>query len=149
MIRQDMRARWNVLVQVFDEATGEVLEEQRVHNIVTTVGLTEIGRRVALIAPPGEDQFAVGDGDTAPTLNDTALENQLYLGQISRAEGGASGSVFRFVLPSTELDGSTIKEVGLFTSEGLMIARAVLATPQTKTAGKGIAFIWQWTFANA
>jgi len=49
-----MRARWNVLVQVFDEATGEVLEEQRVHNIVTTVGLTEIGRRVALIAPPGK-----------------------------------------------------------------------------------------------
>lgn len=149
MIRQDMRARWNVLVQVFDEATGEVLEEQRVHNIVTTLGLIEIGRRVALISPPGEDRFAVGDGDTTPTVNDIALINELYKGQISKAEGGASGSALRFVLPSTVLDGSTIKEVGLLTAEDILIARAILDTPITKTASKGVAFAWSWLFANA
>ena len=145
----DLKCRWNVLVQELDAETGEVISEQRTHNIVTTAGLAEIGRRVALIAPSGEDQFAAGSGDATPAVDDTALETQEYIGNISAAEGGASGSVFRFVLPSTECNGDTLTEVGLFTVDDVLIARALLETKIEKTSGKAVAFVWTWTFANA
>ena len=137
------------MVQEIDTVTGAVIAEQRTHNIVTTAGLAEIGKRVALIAPEGEDQFVVGSGDNTPVVGDTALETEEYRANISAAEAGAATSTFRFVLPSTECNGDTISEVGLLQYDDTLLARAVLSSPVSKTSGKAVAFVWTWTFANA
>lgn len=148
-VTSDLEMKWNVRVLELDAETGEVISEQHTHNIVTTAGLAEIGKRVALIAPEGEDQFVVGTGNNTPVVGDTALETETYRANISAAEAGVASSTFRFVVPSTECNSTTLKEVGLLQYDDTMIARAVLATGIAKTSGKAVAFVWTWTFANA
>lgn len=141
--------RWNVTVMEIDADSGALIQAQRIHNVVTDAGIQEIGRRVALIAPAGEDQFAVGTGTTAATTSDTSLETETYRANVSAEEGGSSGATFRFVLPSTACNGTTITEIGLLQYDDTLLARAILDTPITKTSGKAVAFVWNWTFMEA
>lgn len=148
LIFSDIEGRWNVRAVIYDLETGHIIGERRTHNIVTDTGLTEIARRIALIAPAGEDKFSVGEGTTEPEATDTEMEAPLFTGNISRAKGGTKSALLSFVLPNNAIVGEDISEVGILTWDNDLIARAVLSSPITVEANKGIAFQWTWTLAN-
>jgi len=84
--------------------------------------------------------IAVGDDNTTPVGGDTTLGNELKREVFVETSGPTNGVyVMSMRLSTTELNGSTIKEVGIFdaSSGGTMLCR-LLTTEYAKTSDKEV-----------
>ncbi len=127
----------------------ERVETVETDNVLCTVGLNHLcellqSSALAFSATNGWVQTgAIGTGDTAATSNDTALANSTASVHISSASMAASDKGNRTYEAQMTFDDSnayTIKEVGLFASNGATgsaIARSVLATSDQVIKGTG------------
>ena len=145
--KESLRVRPNVRILVIDVESGQIVRELRTHNIVTNAGLDAIARRVALIAPPEQDQFAIGTGSTAPAVTDTELVNEVYRSGISSASQGVATTTFNYLLPATVCNGETLREAAIMDYLGNVLAR-IVHTAQVKSNSLQVLYLWQWTFAN-
>lgn len=88
--------------------------------------------------------IAIGDGDAAPSRNDTTLDNQLHEAPsssqtviIERGTGvGEIRTVIEFTGGSEVPSGSDITEFGLKASDGTLLYRELRDTPITVTSGE-------------
>jgi hypothetical protein len=69
-----------------------------------------------------------GEGSIAPSPTDSALTNPYMKNIDSYAILSASAVKFNYSLGYNEANGKTIKEVGLFTTGGILVAREVRNT---------------------
>ena len=71
--------------------------------------------------------FALGTGTTPDSSNDTALENEVFRKEITEIEESATSVLFRCYLATTEANGYTLTEFGIFdsASNGRMLFRKV------------------------
>ena len=91
--------------------------------------LTDLGRELATqaittAAKIGIEQFAVGDGGGAyyaPTGTETELRREKYRGNVQRLEATGSRIVIDALIPTTST-GYTVREIGIFTASGEMVA---------------------------
>lgn len=84
-----------------------------------------LGGVAGTIAPA---RFAVGDDNTTETKGDTALANELTNDTIDTTNTSSKEVEFVWTLLSTEQNGQTLKEVGLFNAaSGDMFTRATHA----------------------
>ena len=74
--------------------------------------------------------MAVGDDNTTPTVGDTALGNELTRKTIQETTKGISDVIISLFLNSTESNGNSLKEVGMFDdpSSGNLLERSVFTT---------------------
>lgn len=114
---------------------------QRVEN-VTCVGLHEDivdaidpGQRVSL----GADDLALGDDDsTSPSSSDTSLNNQIGRTDVTTADDEGSNLFLSTFIDSSELNGYTFREVGIYSESGTLWNHALLANPVEKTSTKTV-----------
>lgn len=138
----------NVRIDVIDIKTGLVKRSQVAHNIVTRAGLNELGRRMCLEGPIGPDQFAVGTGITAATIEDTGLEAQKLIDVMGTEKPATASTIFQYLIGGSALDGLSLTEAGIFDADGILLCRVVHA-PEVKGVDETINYTWTWSYANA
>jgi len=121
-----------------------------------TQKLTNVGRTQVRdwLAGSGNNQplfTAVGSGNTAFALTDTALESELTgeRNSITTATG-AKLNTFQTEWDSLEATGNTFREFGLFTAtaNGNMYSRTVFASGLSKTNLLEARYTQDWTYTN-
>lgn len=144
---ENVRAAWNVAVIVTDVESGEVVETQRVHNRVTLAGLNVLRDllegTLADVASGTASHVAVGGGSTAVSAGQTALVDELHRAARSAADTSDATLTVSLFVTSSQLNGETLQEAGLFTasSGGTMLARVVHA-PIVKTSSLQVTYVW-------
>jgi hypothetical protein len=146
-LHSQVRCSGVLRVEVCKDA-ARVIRAWEQPNLVTTSGKNLI-RDVMGMGVQGLTHFAIGTSATAPTLADVALGAQVYRDTLTARTPGATQLICSYYLPTTQGNGSTIREVGLFNAATgpTMYARAVLTSPVVKTASITVIFTWtlSWT----
>jgi hypothetical protein len=134
----------NVTVTVHDASTGEVLGEQRAHNLVVNDGLNLIRDLLEGTATGPITHFALGTDSTPVTASDTALGVEVFRDVLAGTTANAQQLVLSYYLNSADANGNTLSEAGLFNaaSAGTMFARVALSPPIAKTAAVAVSFFW-------
>lgn len=103
----------NVKLERVNEQTGagDVYET---HNITTDVGLNWIRDFFHGDSKGGLSHLALGTGTTEESSSDTALGNEVHRGQFTKMEKTPQGLEIKYYLSSTEANGNTLAEAGLF-----------------------------------
>lgn len=146
-IESSLGIKTNVRIDVIDKATGRIKRTVNAHNIVTSLGLDEIARRVALEAPVGPDKLAVGTGTTAAAIADTALETQQFIDTMNTEKPATASTHFQYLLGGTAVDGLSLTEAGIFNADGQLLAR-VVHEAQVKGVDEAICYTWTFVFGN-
>ena len=63
----------NVVIKRIDNITGEVLEEEKYHNLIVDAGLNRVADLIGDLSDAGFTFIAIGEGVVAPANGDTAL----------------------------------------------------------------------------
>lgn len=141
----------NVRVDVFDAATGALLESQEIHNLVTTAGLNLLKTAMATGACAYPGWFAFGTSSTPAAAGDTALGAEVFRDVITSSAVDPSNPTLtlQYYLTSASANGNTLTEVGLFTAAtlGTLYAHVILATSIPKTNLIAVSFTWTLTWA--
>ena len=151
-VRETVGITANVLVEVHDVRTGRLLHSERGSNKVVAAGLAGIALATAGTTSQSPSHLGAGTGTTAITLGDTSLESEVgsrvLLG--STIGSGYVGS-FKGMFGSSELNGNTLSNVGLFDaiSGGNLLTAYILATTVVKTTSLSLTISWTWGFENA
>lgn len=126
-------------IEARDAATGALLWEKRLCNLLTNVSQTVRLQQLAGTYTAGNDYlaikyFAIGVGTSAPTVEDRQLENERYRKQVTSFNEIAPGVLQTTVsLGATEANW-TIREIGVFCGEdatneantGLLLSRVAV-----------------------
>lgn len=97
--------------------------------VLVNNGVNEIRDWLAGVAATAPAVMAVGDNNTAETISDSALANELLNDTFDLAQTSNKEVVFTWTVLSTEQNGQSLKEFGLFASAaGTMYTRATHAT---------------------
>lgn len=127
---------------------GELKQEEKVHNLVTTAGKAFLAD--AISGTPDQDpmsHMAIGTGNTAANASDTALDTELDRNALD--DSTDSGAVNTFTASWAAGDGTgTIVEAGIFNdpTAGTMLCRAVFSAIN-KGALDVLEITWTVTFS--
>ena len=127
-------------VHVQHHRHGRLVREQHVHNLVTASGRNAIRDLMA----GGTDhpaEMAVGTSSTTPVSSDTSLGNQVFRKDITQTTSGAQLVTFRVYLTSGEGNGSILREAGIFTTAGVLVARVVFDAVE-KSSSDTLTIAW-------
>lgn len=144
-MRQQINLTANVHISIIDAETGELLREQRHHNLVVDAGLDLLRDFLDGDAPAAITHFGYGTGTAAVTAGDTALDTQTARPAITSKTGTVSKQwQATYFLTSTTGNGNTYGEVGLFNAAtgGTMFARVKLSPVIVKTSSIAVNFVW-------
>lgn len=86
--------------------------------------------------------IAVGTGSTTPQSGDTSLENEVYRTALTDSYRSGSQAIFSAFIDAGSANGYTLSEVGLFASDGRMIARALISPSIQKDSSKTVTVDW-------
>lgn len=123
-------------IEIFSD--GELVETLHIKNMLTVVSQTARVEQLLGTYSGGADAleiryFAFGDSTTAPTINDTALGNELFRKQITSVSSNA-GTVQTICSLGSADANFTIREIGIFCgpsasatpNSGTLLARAIV-----------------------
>ena len=130
--RENWRWRSNVLITVRE---GRVITARyRFHNLITTVGLT-LARDAILGTDSLEiTEVAIGDGNTAPTVGDTVLDNErLRIEIIDKSIVDADTAITTAYVAPFEANTWTTEEIGWFggPADDEMLSRVLFSHAKT------------------
>ncbi len=130
--RENWRWRSNVLITVRE---GRVITAQyRFHNLITTIGLT-LARDAILGTDSLEiTEVAIGDGNTAPTVGDTVLDNErLRIEIIDKSIVDADTAITTAYVAPFEANTWTTEEIGWFggPADDEMLSRVLFSHAKT------------------
>lgn len=163
-------------VSVRNVKTGQVLRRFEIRNTITYQALTAMVRLIAdaafagspnrgdgLLAyiKPGGGVTGSAPSPTAPTRNDTDTENPFVVGMADYVTAvtcdttttsgtGVDDGFFVTVtasIPSTDLNGMTLNEAGLFLGNGWLFARQ-LHPAINKDSGLAVDYDWRISFTS-
>lgn len=124
---------------------GELVERWRDRNLVVDDGKAILAQLVAGDGDP-VSKVGVGEGTAAPTPGDVGLTNG-YLKAVSGHSYPASGQVrFSFSFGTSEANGKTITEFGLFEAGDTLFARRTRTDPIEKDDETTITGTWTIVF---
>jgi len=138
-------------MRCIDKKTGNVLHEYTDNNLVV-----DLGRHAAVLLLGGSGsaaavtQIGVGTSNTAATNADTALTSAFVknLNTAGTVNTYTTNTVtFGYQIDTTEANGMTIWEFGLFTSSNVLVARKVLSSSIAKNSSFAIAGTWTLTIS--
>lgn len=138
----------NLHVVARDVRSGEVLQEQSTHNIVTNAGINLLRDFLSGSSVTGITHLAVGSGTSSPSKTDTTLGSELARAAVGARTATAQKLTVTYTLPSSSAaNGHNLTEAGLFnaSSSGTMYARAT-HTAIAKTDAKMVSYTWELTW---
>ena len=136
-----MQLKANVKITVMDKDNW-IIDELEEHNLVVNTGLNWARDRLAGLAPDPARFIAIGTGNTAVTAGDTELEAEVHRSILTGSSAQENFKItFTQFLTTLEADGEELREVGLFSTDGVLIARATHAAINKSTA---ITVSYQW-----
>lgn len=157
--RSEVGLQGNVVIEILDAHSivhgpdgwpvrARVLERMAGHNLVTVAGMNQIVARLWANGVNPITHFAIGSGSNVATISDTQLQTELARAAVTRFVPSDRTLLVQYYLPSTSLNGSNLREFGLFNaaSSGVMHARHVRASNIAKTADIAITFSWSLTY---
>jgi len=134
----------NVAIEVRDAVTGALVRREAVHNLVVLAGRNQIRDALygELITAPA--YMALGTSTATVASTNVALAAEVLRDVLTSRAKGSGTITFKYFLTSTQGNGITFREAGLFNAPtaGTMFART-LFTPIDKTAS--ITVLWAWT----
>lgn len=140
----------NLLVDVHDAATGELLEHHAEHNLVTLAGRNLVRDLLNEGTDSGLTHLAVGSGTTAAAAEDTALVAEVARDTFTKRATTDGVLTLTYFLGTASANGSTLTEAGLFNAgtAGTLFARAV-HDAIAKSSSVTITYTWQITIGAA
>jgi hypothetical protein len=142
-----IKAVGNVIVTIRE---AENVQTQQFSNLVVDSGVNLFRDRIAGTSAAYATHFALGTSATAVSAAQTALIGEVARDALTSTITSTSKAVkFEYYLPAGTANGSTLREIGLFTqsSGGIMVARALLSTPIVKTVLVTATFSWTITLS--
>lgn len=107
---------------------NEVIEQFNDHNLVVDVGRKRLAQlaagKIGSYAESYITHIGLGSGDTEETVNDTKLENQ-QLFPLTSVEVNGRDVQCNFFIANNEAVGLSVRELGLFCSDGTMFSHRV------------------------
>lgn len=142
-----VKAHGNLTVTVKDLA-GNVVSQQTIHNLFVDTGLGTIKDVLRGIydGSPHVQFIAVGTGTTAAAAGDEALESEVYRQAITGMTEIDGTLNVQGYLGSSEANGSTLEEAGLFNADAVLLARALFSSGIEKTDTQTVSLSWDLTF---
>lgn len=138
-------------IAVFED--GKPLYTETVKNLIVLAGRNLVRDLLKGDVTTGLTYFAVGTGTTAADTSDTTLETEVFRNTITQQTAGAGTLQVKYVLGSTEANGNTITEAGVFgdaatgvADTGTLFSRTTF-TGVVKSASIQITFTWTYTFS--
>lgn len=137
----------NLVIVTADAETGEVLDEERVHNLVPLAPRQAIADQINGIGGGPSlnvTHLGLGTSTTPAAPGDTALGAEVFRDVLTtKASGGSASVVCGYYLASVSANGNSLSEAGLFnaSASGLLVARATF-TPIAKTTSITVSFTW-------
>jgi len=141
---------------------GVVKQEGMSPNLVTSIGDMYLAQLVAFVAGAtvgSVDHADIGVNTTAPVKGDTALgtiiaasskgPSATYPQRVSSHSGAGEWTLWRFEWPAGDNTNGSIGEVGMTTSVGSFVARALVVPNVNKAAGDTLQIDWGWKFLGA
>jgi len=139
---EHVKIKTDVQIDTINAKTGKVIDTKHYTNMIVDTGRKMHRNWAANIAPASDSDYnvdtrithiAVGDSNTAVAKTQTALGNQLLIKEIYPTPDTGCGITlvnnetvqFEILIDDTELNGNTIREMGLFshTFTNFMISR--------------------------
>ena len=149
MKKDSLKLKGRFTMQCLDKVTGKVLYEYVDDNLVV-----DLGRHATVLLLGGDPsaaavtQIGVGTNNTAPTNADTSLTGLFIkaLNTGSTVNTYTTNTVtFGYQIDTTEANGMTIWEFGLFTASSVLVAHKVLSASIIKNSSFAIAGTWTLT----
>lgn len=141
---------------------GSVKQEGFSPNLVTSIGDMYLAQLVAFVAGAtvGSVAYArIGVNTTAPVKADADLGTEIaasskgisatYPQRVSSHSGAGEWTLWRFEWPAGDNTNGSIGEVGMNTSVGSFVARALVVPNVNKAAGDTLQIDWGWKFLGA
>jgi hypothetical protein len=140
-----VRVRGEVSLKVYKNDT--LIEDSVEKNLVVTLGRTNIAKLLGGSAGGyAVNTIKVGTNGTAPTAGDTSITSPFSKG-ISTVSYPTAGTVqFDFTITTSEANGMSIAEFGLFDSNGTMFARKNRTSAIAKDNTIAVAGTWKIIF---
>lgn len=159
-LRERLVPRVNLRLDVRSATDGRLLARHETHNLVTTAGRNLIRDLLHWASaaddprPSGLTYFAVGTGSTAPAAGDVQLGAEVARDVFTQRTKATGQLEIKFYLASTQANGSTLREAGLFgngataaANSGSLYARA-LHDAIAKTSAIAITYTWTLTWTD-
>lgn len=134
-----VKLRGTIRHETHDVRTGALIPDESGFqaNVVVTVGLPQLVKILAQSSYTTGYEIAVGTGTTAATTGDTALETEVFRDDITSKLASGVTLTCKLYLDSTEANGNTLSEAGLF-FDSVMLDRAILSPTISKTSTKAV-----------
>ena len=138
----NIKATGHFLMEVIDVVTGEVIDRYEANNLVVNSGLLNVTRLLGG-DPAGSKltHISVGTNGAPPALTDTAITGAFSKAIDSVAYVGNNIVQYIYSIGSSEANGMTIQEAGLFNNSGVLFARKQ-RSPIVKTSAVALQGIW-------
>jgi hypothetical protein len=132
--------------RVIDIVTGKVVHEIDEPNLVVDTGKQVVAKALGNLGAYGA-KIGVGTGTTAAAAGDTGLTGAFIKALTGTAVNATNTIQFSYDITSSEANGMTIGEFGLFDNSGtpVLIARKVLSSTIAKTSSFALQGTWTIT----
>ena len=130
-----------VKIYLFNETGTEVLRMER-PNLVVNTGLNLIRDYLNQSLADPMKYISVGDDGTAAEASQTELLNELFRDEITKRTPEDRKVTFELLLGTTQQNGETLREAGLFSAAGSMFARV---THEAINKTSIIQVLYSWT----
>lgn len=148
-INEDMPLGANLEIRVEDVGTGEILQVQRMHNLVVTSGRNLVRDFLNCdTGLTGIEYFAISTSTSAEVATDTGIGNEVTRDTFTQRTESAASLNLKYYLDSATANGYTLTKAALFgngattsSGSGTLYAEA-LFTGIAKTASVAVTFSW-------
>jgi len=115
-IKNDLQLKYNITLEVRDVDTNEILQVEKLHNIVVNTGKSRIANLINGGSSSAFQHIAIGEDATAEVVGDTTLGNESLreLATVSEPVSGTARWVKLFTFASGEI--FSLREIGVFDS---------------------------------
>lgn len=146
-MKNKIKVKGHLQFDIIDLTTKKVIQKFSSHNLVVNTGILSILNGLAGNTFNSISKYAVGTSGASENVADVNLTNK-YIRDITLAtvEEDKKSVTFNFNLDSSEYNGNTIGEMGLYLSDNItLFSRRVIAVAIKKTPNIAIQGSWTIT----
>lgn len=125
---ENMKLKFNAIIETIHLATGEVTKTTKVHNMVMNTGKDEVAHLIGGISTPvAFTRLAIGTTNTAVANSQTALFAEVKRASVTPTDTGIGVILYDHTFTFGTGESYTIVEYGLFNDPtvGVMLNRLV------------------------
>lgn len=111
---QQFGFKYNAVIRRIDRATGDILDEERIHNIVVNDGLERVAKRLFANTEDFFDYVAIGEDNTSAQATDTSLGTEVAREQATVSYEASYKAKFEKIFTFGSGESYTITEAGIF-----------------------------------